>query len=215
MQRFMKPSVVVVAIAVVGLVIGLDGPTWASRSASAKIGTSGIKNHAVTAPKIAPGAVKASKIAPNAVGSSQVADGSLTAADVAPNTFVSGPGATLSGEVTAISAKEVRTVFDLGFGEIRATCGISDKPQLQFVAETTPVELVVTSTSSGSGSAVQTANGLTTGGIFPVPGTAPQSVEFQVHATDAQGGDHFATVWMTDQVEAPRCVFFGQGLTTG
>jgi hypothetical protein len=82
------------AISLVALFVALGGTALAV----SKIGSSQIKNGAVTSTKlhaaavtsakIKAGAVTTAAIADNAVTSSKVADGSLTAGDVAPNTFL-------------------------------------------------------------------------------------------------------------------------------
>jgi hypothetical protein len=56
------------------------------------VGTTQLARGAVTRPKLAPASVTTSAIADNAVTSSKVADGTLTSGDVAPNTFLAANG---------------------------------------------------------------------------------------------------------------------------
>lgn len=97
-MRRINSSTVSLALSITALFVALGGTAFAV----SRIGTSQIKNGAVTAKKlhsaavtsakIKPGAVGTKAIADNAVTSPKVANGTLTAGDVAPNTFLSANG---------------------------------------------------------------------------------------------------------------------------
>ncbi|RNL65824.1 hypothetical protein EFK50_01920 [Nocardioides marmoriginsengisoli] len=70
-------------VAYAALFVALSLTPLPSYAASVAIGTKGIKNGAVTTPKLANGAVKPAKIAANAVGSAKIANGSVQTADLA------------------------------------------------------------------------------------------------------------------------------------
>jgi hypothetical protein len=232
-----------VVIMTTGLVIGIAGPSWGSRSAPrGQVGTAGIKNGAVTKPKIASGAVTTSKIANAAVTASKVRAGSLTASDVAPNTFLSsdgeaanslqlqgkpadafvqGIGQMLANSATVVDGNSSPTLFSFGFGKLIANCNISGIPTVTYVSQqdSSAYQLMVTAITAGGTSSVSTSNGLTAGAGYtsPNPSGLPQQVSFQVHYVDNNAVGHYVTAWVTDQEDAPdtECIFFGQAVTAG
>jgi hypothetical protein len=223
----------VIALSTIGLLVGIAAPSWGSRSApSSQIGTSRIKNHAVTT----------KKLAHSSVTSSKVRDGSLTASDVAPNTFlpsdgeavnsqrlqghpagdfVQGTGVMLSNSVSVPDGNSSPTILGLGFGKVVANCNISGVPTLSFTSQQTSsvYQLMVTTITYGGTADLETRNGLIAGTSYTQPNSSglPQQVTFQVHYVDGSNAGHFATAWVTDQKDTAdsQCVFFGQAYTTG
>lgn len=230
-----------VVVMTAGLVIGLAGPSWGNRSApSGQVGTSGIRNGAVTKPKIAAHAVTTSKLATGSVTASKVRNGSLTATDVAPNTFlpsngeaansqelqgrpatdfVQGDGQMLANAASVVDGNSSPTLLSFGFGKVVANCNLSGIPTISYVSQQTSsvYQLVVTSITSGGTTSVSTLNGLNAGDSYTVPNGAglPQQVTFQVHYVANGTGAQFVTAWVTDQQDASNtdCVFFGQAMT--
>jgi hypothetical protein len=91
-ERLLHPATI---LAVIALLVALSGAGYAAT----KIGTSQLKNNAVTKVKIKNGAVSTAKIQNGAVNSAKLAGGAVRAADLG-NAAV-GSGALASGAVTA------------------------------------------------------------------------------------------------------------------
>jgi hypothetical protein len=228
-------SHVSLAISLVALFVALGGTALAVT----QIGTSQIKNNAVTSSKLANNAVSNKKVANNAITSAKVKDKSLKASDIAPNTFlaangraadsaqlggnppsayIQGSGRTVSSRVTAAAGAAPVELLDLGFGQIDGSCSSTDHPSLRYLTNVNNVEVVDWATAFGSpnGTAVMhTLNGLTPGTFDQEtnPAITPESVTWQASTTD---GSHIATAWTSGQfISGTGCVFIGQGLTTG
>ena len=77
-ERLLHPATI---IAVIALLVALSGAGYAATT----IGTSQLKNNAVTTPKIKNGAVNTAKLKNNAVNASKLASNAVTAAKVANN----------------------------------------------------------------------------------------------------------------------------------
>jgi hypothetical protein len=223
-------AITMASVATVVLVIGFEAPTWASKPpGAAKIGTSQIKDRAVTTPKIATGAVTSAK----------VRDGSLTASDVAPNTFlasggtaansdelggraasgyVQGTGAVTYNQVTA-SPTQSPQILAFPFGKITGSCS-SSHPVFNFVDAESPVNVVtttVTFSNAGATTAIDTANGLSPGNeLAGTNSTAdPQTATFQMRFIDSSNIPHVVTAWLSGQDVGGNCLFLGQALSSG
>jgi hypothetical protein len=222
-------AIITASVAAVLLVIAFEAPTWASKSAKKKIGTSQIKDHAVTTSKIANGAVTSGK----------VRNGSLTAGDVAPNTFLPSDGTATnsdklggqpaSGYVQGIggmtyeqvSGSPIASPQILGFtfGKITGSCS-SDHPAFNFVDEQSPVNVItttVTFSNTGATTAINAANALAPGDELAGSNssTAPQTATFQMRYSDSNNIPHVVTAWLSGQDIGGNCLFLGQALNSG
>jgi hypothetical protein len=223
-------AVIAAIAAAVLLVITFEAPTWASKPvAQNKIGTSQLKDHAVTTSKLATGAVTSAK----------VRNGSLTASDVAQNTFlpsdgtaadsnklggqpasgyVQGTGSVMYEQVSA-SPTQIPQILNFGFGKITGGCA-SSHPVFNFVDEQSPVNVVtttVTFSNAGATTAINTANGLSPGGELPGlnSGTTPQTATFQMRYLGSGQPPRVVTAWLSSQDIGGNCLFIGQALSSG
>jgi hypothetical protein len=223
-------AIITAGVATVLLVIGFAVPTWASKPAGKKkIGTSQLKDNAVTTSKIANGAVTSGK----------VRNGSLTANDVAPNTFlpsngtaadsnklggqpasgyVQGTGGVTYNQVSA-STTESPQILGFTFGKITGSCS-SSHPEFNFVDEQSPVNVItttVTFSNTGATTAINSSNGLSPGDELPGSnaGTTPQTATFQMRYTDSNNIPHVVTAWLSGQDIGGSCLFLGQALNSG
>lgn len=223
-MRRPSTSTAALAVAFASLFTALGGTSMA---ASLLIGTHQIKNHAVTA----------SKLAPNSVNSSKVADGSLQGSDIAPNTFLPADGSAINalklGNRPAsdfmlgqgsmfmnriqIPAGRSQLILSFGFGDLVGVCAAGGNPEVEYVSNTSSVNLVDSETDFGSpkGTAeIHTTNGLTRGGTRTVPNNGlPQSITWQAAFDD--GTPHVATAWTSGQdILGTSCIFIGQAMAS-
>jgi hypothetical protein len=229
LSRRRTAASITAGVAAVLLVIGFEAPTWASKPvAKKKIGTSQIKDHAVTTPKLANGAVTSRK----------VRNGSLTASDVAPNTFLASGGTAANsdqlggkpasgyiqgtGGVTfnQVSGSTTATPQILGFafGKITGGCS-SSHPVFNFVDAESPVNVVtttVTFSNTGATTAMQVSNGLAAGDELAGvnSSTAPQTATFQMRYIDSSDIPHVVTAWLSGEDIGGSCLFLGQALSS-
>jgi hypothetical protein len=222
-------AIVTTCVAIVLLMIAFEVPGWASKPPGKKVGTSRLKDHAVTTSKIANGAVTSTK----------VRNGSLTAGDVAPNTFLpsngtasdsdklggqpasgymQGTGAVTYEQVSA-SPTQSPQILNLGFGKITGSCS-SSHPTFNFVDEASPVNVItttVTFSNTGATTSINTANGLNPGNELTGTNasTTPQTATFQMRYVDPKGFPHIVTAWLSGQDIGGNCLFLGQALSSG
>jgi hypothetical protein len=237
MGRFsFNSSSAALVLAATALFVALGGPAWAG----SLIGTSQIRNGAITSNKIGRHQVKTANIADGAVTATQVKRASLTAADVAPGAFLAADGRaqdskalggkpatdylTGAGGVTgaggmvdsriSVPIGQTAQVLNLGIALVKGNCSATGAPTLTYVSEVTSVSVVASAIDSMAPPSVTATNNLTTGGSFTQPNTIgdTQAVTFQA----AFGTNHTATAWTTGQpATATGCLFIGQALTTG
>jgi hypothetical protein len=132
-MRRLNTSHAALAISIASLFVALGGTALAVT----QIGTSQIKNGAVTTSKLHAKAVTNGKLGANSVGTGKIKNGAVTAAKVAPNTFlpINGTAANATNAVNATNAATAANASRLG--------GLLPGDYLQGLGATTVRRLVV------------------------------------------------------------------------
>jgi hypothetical protein len=229
-MRRISSSTVALGMSAAALFIALGG----SAVALTQIGTSQIKNGAVTSPKLAKGAVTNPKLATGAVTGSKVAAHSLTANDIAPHTylradataananrlggllpadFVQGVGV-MDYRRLVVPANSGSDFLDTLFGEFTVSCGATGTPTVTWTPTIADAEYAAAITTTSAARLV-TLNAIPAGVGDTEPATAgPFSITYQIGYT--AGLDHMVTAVITGRYESGTgCVFTGQELTSG
>lgn len=200
------------AIASVALFVSLGGVTYAA----ATIGTSQIKNDAVTRAKIANRAVAAQQLAPNAVTGSRIAQGTISGESLAPGVAVSGEGA-MEMAGTQVPSGQTRSVLGMPYlfpGQLQASC-VNGIATVSYIAAP-GVSVVVSGVNAGTPATpfVQ-AGTLANGTSLAAPAAGAggvQSSTWQMSQGATGGSTNGATAWATTVASGTSCIVTAQVL---
>lgn len=190
-----------------------------AKLATAAVGTTQIADLAVTTEKIAGAAVTGGKIAPATITGANIAPATITASNIAPNQVVLGTGSLLTTRQDVANGAVNQTLLSLpGLGTLRVSC-VAGLATTNFVNETGGTATVENwGVNNGApDAAFIDRNNPPNGGVITATngGNGPQSVEWQVSFTDAGGGAHAATMWVTVGANLTNCQAAAQAITTG
>ncbi len=232
-EKLLHPAT---AISCIALFVALGGVTYAA----ATIGTSQIKNSAVTTSKIKSGAVTnsriaakavstsklntgaviSSKLAGNSVTSSAIAAGAVTAGDVAAGTFIGGQGSSTSKHLSIGAGATNSTLVDFpGLGTLRLSCAAGVGTTNLVNTSGTSINVRYWGVNNGAPDSATIASfNPANQGVITAPNTGTggiQGLTWHAGFTDASQKQHVATAFVSVNNATGTCIVDVQAQYTG